>query len=54
MEKWGSFQFLVQNLKGRDHLGVQYIRWEDSTKTDLKEIACELMDWIQLSKDSVP
>ena len=26
-------------------------RWEDNIKMDLQEVACEGMDWIELSQD---
>jgi hypothetical protein len=28
-------------------------RWEDNTKTDLKEIGCERVDWTQMGQDRV-
>jgi hypothetical protein len=48
---WGRGEaytgFWRENLKERDHLETMR-RWEDDIKTDLQEVGCGCMDWIEL------
>jgi hypothetical protein len=37
------YKFYLKNLKGRDHL-------EGNIKIDLKEMGCEGVDWIHLTR----
>ena len=39
------------NLRERDYLVDSARRWEDNTKTDLQEVGCGGMDWIELAQD---
>jgi hypothetical protein len=43
--------FLLENLKGRDHLEDLGHRWEDSIIMDLREVGRERVDWIHLAQD---
>jgi hypothetical protein len=42
-------RFLVGKPEGKGPLGRPRRRWEGSTKTGLKEIGWDGMDWIDLS-----
>jgi hypothetical protein len=46
-------QFWLENFKGWDHVGNAWHRPEDSIKTNITEIGCEGVDWIQLVQDRV-
>ena len=37
--------------EGKRPLGRARRRWEDSFKMDLREVACEVMDWIDVAQD---
>ena len=37
---------LVGKLEGKSPLGRTRRRWEDNIKMDLKEMGCEVLDWI--------
>ena len=37
--------------EGKRPLGGRRRRWEDNIKTDLQEVGCEGMDWIELAQD---
>jgi hypothetical protein len=39
---------LVVKSEGERTLGKCRSRWEDNIKMDLREIRCEVVDWIQL------
>lgn len=39
------------NLQGREHLDECYVRSEDNTKIDLKEMVWEYVDQIYVSQD---
>jgi len=41
----------VGKLGGKRPLGGTRRRWEDNIKTDLQEVGCEGMDWIDLAQD---
>ena len=42
---------LVGKPEGKRPFGRPRRRWEDNIKTDLQEVACEGMDWIDLAQD---
>jgi hypothetical protein len=44
-------KFWLENLKGRDYSEEYECRWEDNSRMDLREIRCEVMDWIHLVQD---
>jgi len=52
---WGRGEactgFCWGNLRERDHWGDPGGRWEDNIKTDLQEMGCGGMDWIELAQD---
>ena len=37
--------------EGKRPLGRPCIRWEDNIKTDLQEVGCGGMNWIELAED---
>jgi len=41
----------VGKPEGKSSLGRPTCRWEDNIKTDLQEVRCGCMDWIELSQD---
>ena len=47
----GMQKFLVGKPEGKRPLGRPIRRWEDNMKTDLQEVGCEVMDWIELAQD---
>ena len=52
MGEWrGVYRVLVLISVGRRPLGRSRRRWEDNIKTDLQEVGCGGMDWIELAKD---
>jgi hypothetical protein len=44
-------QDLVKKPEGQRLLGRPRHRWEDNTKTDLQEVGCGGIDWINLAQD---
>jgi len=42
----------VGKLEGKRPLGRPRRRWKDNIKTDLQEVRCGCMDWIELAQDS--
>ena len=47
----GVFRGLVGKPEGNRPLGRPRCRWEDNIKTDLQEVGCEGMQWINLAQD---
>ena len=47
----GSNRVLVGKAEGKRPLERHRRRWEDNIKTDLQEVGCGSMDWIELSQD---
>ena len=37
--------------EGKRQLGTPWHRWEDNIKTDLQEVGCRGMDWIEVAQD---
>jgi len=50
-ERRGVYRVLVKKAEGKRPLGKPKRRWEDSIKTDLQEVECGGMDWIDLAQD---
>ena len=51
---WGNPQMhrvLVGKPGGKRPLGRPRRRWEDNIKMDLREVGCDLRDWIALVQD---
>ena len=51
-ERRGVYRVLVEKPEGKRPLGRPRLRWEDNIKTDLQEVGCGDMDWIELAYDS--
>jgi hypothetical protein len=49
-EKKCVYRVLVGKPKGKRPLGRPRRRWEDDIKTDLQEVGCGGMDWIELAQ----
>jgi hypothetical protein len=47
----GVYRVLLRKPEGKRPFGTPRRRWEDNIKTDLQEIGCGVMDWIELSQD---
>ena len=47
----GVCRDLVGKPEGKRPLGRPRRRWEDNTKTELQEVGCEEMDWIDVAQD---
>jgi hypothetical protein len=45
-----EYKILVGKPAEKKPLGRTGRRWKDNTKMDLKEIGCEVLDWIQLTQ----
>ena len=50
-ERRGIYRILVGKSEGKTPLGRPRRRWEDNMKTDLQEVGCGAMDWIELAQD---
>jgi len=50
-ERRGVYRVLVGKPEGKKPLGRPRPRWEDNIKTDLQEVGCGGMDWIELAQD---
>ena len=44
-------RILVGKSEGKRPLGEHRRRWEDNIKTDILEVGCGGMDWIELDQD---
>jgi hypothetical protein len=53
-EKRNAYRILVGKLEGKSPLGRPRLRWEDNIKMDLREIAWDGMDWIDLAQYKTP
>jgi len=51
VERRGICRVLVGKPEGKRPLGRSRLRWEDNIKTDLQEVGCGCMDWIELAQD---
>jgi hypothetical protein len=51
VESRGVCGVLMGKLEGKRPLGRPRRRWEDNLKTDIKEVGCGNMDWIELAQD---
>ena len=45
------YRVLVGKPEGKRLLGRARRRWEDNIKTDLQEVRCVGMDWIDMAQD---
>jgi len=50
-ERRRLYRVLAGKPEGKRPLGRRRRRWEDNIKTDLQEVGCEVMDWIELAQD---
>ena len=50
-ERRGIYRDLVEKPEGNRPLRNLRRRWEDNIKTDLKEVGCGGMNWIDLAED---
>jgi len=41
----------MRKPEGKRPLGRPRRRWQDNIKTDIQEVGCEVMDWIELAQD---
>jgi hypothetical protein len=49
--KRNAYRILVCKAEGKGPLGRPRRRWVDTVKTDLREVGCNGIDWIDLSQD---
>jgi len=47
----GVYRVLVGTSEGKRPLGRPRRRWEDNIKTDLQEVGCGVVEWIDLAQD---
>ena len=50
-ERRGVYQDLLRKLAGKGPLWRPLYIWEDNSKTDLQEVGCGGVDWIDLSQE---
>jgi hypothetical protein len=50
-EKRNAYRILVGKPEGKRTLGRTKRRWMDNIKIDLREIRCDVMDWIDVAQD---
>jgi hypothetical protein len=50
-ERRGMYRVSVGKSEGKRPLGRLRRRWEDNIKTDLQEVGCWCMTWIELAQD---
>jgi hypothetical protein len=41
----------VGNPEGKRPRGRPRLKWEDNIETDLQEVVCGVMDWIEVARD---
>jgi hypothetical protein len=46
----GIYRVLAGKSEGMGRLGKLRRRWEDNIKTDLQQLGCGCMDWIELAQ----
>jgi hypothetical protein len=51
MGKRNAYRILVGKSEGKRPLGRPRYRWVDNIKMDLREVAWDCMDWIDLTQD---
>jgi hypothetical protein len=51
VEEKNACKILVGKLEWKSPLWRSRRRWVDSIKSDLREIGCGVMDWIDLAQD---
>jgi len=47
----GVYRVLVRRPEERRPLGRPRRRWEDNIRTDLREVGCGCVDWMELAQD---
>jgi len=50
-EERGLYRVLMGKPEGKRPLGRPSCRWVDNIWTDLQEVGCGYMDWIELAQD---
>jgi hypothetical protein len=50
-ERRGAYRVLVGKPERKRPHGRPRRRWQDNIKTDLKEVGCGGMDWIDMAED---
>jgi len=50
-ERSDVYRVLVGKPEGKRPLVIPRLSWEDSIKTDLQEVGCGGMDWIELAQE---
>ena len=50
-ERRGVYRVFVGKPEGKRPLGRSRRRWEDNIKTDLQEVGCGGVDWMELAQD---
>jgi hypothetical protein len=45
-----AYTILVSKSEGKRPLGRHRHRWEDNIRMDVREIECEVVDWIHLTQ----
>jgi len=48
----GVYRILLGKPEGKRPIGKPWRRWKDNIKTDLQEVGCRGMEWIQLARDT--
>ena len=50
-ESRNAYRVLMGRPKGKRPLGRPRRRWEDNIKMDLKEVGCDVRNWMDLAQD---